>query len=225
VRTVKENGIIPFSQVIQDSNNIGTVKVVKRLGADLYYYFKLVGFGDFTNIELPGEHKGFVNHPDNWSAYSIISLSYGYEITTTLIQLARATAAIANGGYLIHPTIIKKESYPAKTDKILHDDTLRDLHIILEKSVIEGTGKRAHIKGYTILGKTGTANILENGKYNENRHLYTFIGWIEKDDYKRVIVTYVKETDHEHKRYAASITAPLFRKIAEALLIHDHIII
>lgn len=224
VRTVKENGIIPFSEVIQLSNNIGTVKVVKRLGEKLYDYYKLVGFGQYTGIQLPGEHKGFVNHPKNWSAYSIISLSFGYEITTTLIQLARAMAAIANGGYLINPTIIKQNTYPEKTNKILHDDTLADLHTILEKSVTEGTGRRAHIDGYTTFGKTGTANILENGKYNEDKHLYTFIGWVEKGDYKRVIVAYVKETNNEYKRYAAGVTAPLFKKITEALLLHDHII-
>ncbi len=224
VRTVKENGIIPFSQVIQDSNNIGTVKVVKRLGTKLYDYYKLVGFGDSTHIQLPGEHKGFVNHPDNWSAYSIISLSFGYEITTTLLQLARATASIANGGYLINPTIIKKDSYQEKTNKILHDQTLTDLHTILEKKVTQIGGKNAYIDGYTTFGKTGTANILENGKYNEDKHLYTFIGWVEKGNYKRVVVTFIKETNNEYKRYAASVTAPLFKKITEALLIHDHII-
>ena len=224
VRTVKENGVISFSQVIQDSNNIGTVKVVKRLGEKLYDYYKLVGFGELTGIQLPGEHKGFVNHPKNWSAYSIISLSFGYEITTTLLQLARAIACIANGGYVIQPTIIKVDSYPEKTTKILHDSTVSDLRTILEKKVTQIGGKNAYIDGYSTFGKTGTANILEHGKYNEDKHLYTFIGWVEKGDYKRVIVTFIKETNNEYKRYAASVTAPLFKKITEALLIHDHII-
>ena len=85
-------------------------------------------------------------------------------------------------------------------------------------------GKNAYIDGYSTFGKTGTANILEHGKYNEDKHLYTFIGWVEKGDYKRVIVTFIKETNNEYKRYAASVTAPLFKKITEALLIHDHII-
>lgn len=225
VRTVKENGIVPFSQVIQDSNNIGMVKVVKRLGEKLYDYYKLVGFGEYTGIQLPGEHKGFVNHPKNWSAYSIISLSFGYEISTTLLQLARATAAIANGGYLIQPTIIKANSYPEKTNKILHDDTVENLRTVLEKKVTQTGGKNAYIDGYTTFGKTGTANILEHGKYNEDKHLYTFIGWVEKGNYKRVVVTFVKETKNEYKRYASSVSAPLFKKITEALLLHDHIMI
>ena len=224
VRTVKENGIIPFSQVIQDSNNIGMVKVVKRLGEKLYDYYKLVGFGEYTGIQLPGEHKGFVNHPKNWSAYSIISLSFGYEISTTLIQLARAIACIANGGYLINPTILKSDSYPEKTNKILHDDTITNLRTVLEKKANQTGSKNTYIDGYTTFGKTGTANILEHGKYNEDRHLYTFIGWVEKGDYKRVIVTFVKETKNEYKRYASTVSAPLFKKITEALLIHDHII-
>jgi cell division protein FtsI/penicillin-binding protein 2 len=224
VRTAQgsENGIIPFSQVIEQSNNIGTVKVVKRVGKALYDYYKKVGFGDYTHIELPGEHKGFVNHPDNWSALSIYSLSYGYEITTTLVQLARAISVFANGGYLVQPSIMKKDTYPLLQNKIVSDLTLQQLNEILELSVRQGTGKRAHVHGYRVKGKTGTANVLENGQYNERKNLYTFIGWIEKDEYKKVIVTYVKEANR--KSYAAQITAPLFKKIAESVLVNDRII-
>ena len=223
VRTVQPHGIIPFKEVIQFSNNIGTVKIAKRINEKLYDYYRLLGFGHATGLTFPGEQKGYVNPPKNWSAYSIISLSFGYEITTTLLQLARALSVIYNGGSLVTPTLIKKsDSIQATTKPLISEHARADLDAILQGCVHEGSGKRANIPKYKITGKTGTSNILENGQYNEDKHLNTFIGYIEKDDYKRVITVYVKES--KKATYSSVITAPLFRKAAEALLIHDHII-
>lgn len=225
VRTVNPHGVISFKEVIQNSNNIGTVKIAKRINEKLYDYYHLLGFGQATGLNFPGEQKGYVNHPKKWSAYSIISLSFGYEITTTLLQLARALSVVYNGGHLVTPTLIKK-SEPAtvasSTPAIISEKTRADLDAILQASVQEGSGKRARIAGYKITGKTGTSNILENGKYNEDKHLNTFIGYVEKGDYKRVITVYVKES--KKAAYSSIITAPLFNKAAQALLIHDHII-
>ena len=225
VRTVHPHGIISFKEVIQNSNNIGTVKVAKRINEKLYDYYRLLGFGEPTGLNFPGEQKGYVNPPKKWSAYSIISLSFGYEITTTLLQLARALSVIYNGGHLVTPTLIKKsqpELPQQNTPALISEKTRIDLDTILQASVQEGSGKRAKITGYKIAGKTGTSNILENGKYNEDKHLNTFIGYLEKDNYKRVITVYVKES--KKAAYSSIITAPLFNKAAQALLIHDHII-
>lgn len=218
VRTVIPNGIIPFLQVIQDSNNIGTVKVVKRVGETLYDYYQEVGFGKSTDLGFPGEQKGFVNHPVNWSRYSIVSLSFGYEITTTLLQLARAYSIFINGEYYVQPRLLKTQ--PVKKEKLFYEkETIQDMREILQSSIEQGTGKRARIKNYKILGKTGTANILENKTYNESKNLYTFIGSIEKENYRRVITAYIRET--EKKSYSSVVAAPLFRKIAEATALHE----
>lgn len=220
VRTVIPQGKIPFIDAIKLSNNIGIVKVSKRLGHDLYNYYKLVGFGELTGINIPGEQKGFVNHPSNWSAYSIQSLSYGYEITTNLLQLARAFSVIINGGYLITPTLIKSDPIK-KTGPIISQKTVQDLRLILEETVQAGSGKHAKIDGYKILGKTGTSNLLVNGQYDDDKHLYTFIGAIEHNNYKRVIVAYIKES--KSVSYASLIAAPIFKALAEATLLHDQI--
>lgn len=226
VRTIQPHGIISFKEVIQNSNNIGTVKVAKRVNEKLYSYYKLLGFGQSTGLNFPGEQKGYVNPPKNWSAYSIVSLSFGYEITTNLLQLARALSVVYNGGHLITPTLIKsdvsKSSHEITTPALISEHARIDLDDILQSCVQEGSGKRGKITGYKITGKTGTANILENGQYNEDKHLNTFIGYIEKGDYKRVITVYVKES--KKASYSSIITAPLFGKAAQALLIHDHII-
>ena len=220
VRTVLANGVIPFEQVIEESNNIGTVKVAKRIGKKLYDYYKLVGFGKKTPLTFPGEQSGFVNPPDNWSAYSIYSLSYGYEIRTTLLQLARATSLLVNGGYLITPTLIKSDEPAKKVGPLVSEYGLDCVNHILEYAVLQGTGKKAQIPGYTVKGKTGTAMLLENGHYKDGKNLYTFIGCVEKDDYKRVICIYVKESKLES--YASVIAAPVFKEIAQATLLHDH---
>ena len=220
VRTVTPNGKIPFLDVIKFSNNIGIVKVAKRLGYELYNYYKLLGFGELTGLNIHGEQKGFVNHPSNWSAYSIQSLSYGYEITTNLLQLARAFSLIVNDGYLITPSIIKTDTIK-KIGPLISQKTIQDLRLILEEAVKEGSGKKAKIDGYKILGKTGTANLLVDGIYDDDKHLYTFMGAVEHDNYKRVIVAYIRET--KNISYASLIAAPLFRSLAEALLLHDQI--
>lgn len=220
VRTVLPLGKVSFVETIKKSNNIGIVKVTKRLGHDLYNYYKLVGFGELSGINIPGEQKGFVNHPSNWSAYSIQSLSYGYEITTNLLQLARAFSAVINGGYLMTPTLVKTDVIK-KTGPIVSQKTIQDLRFILEETIQTGSGKFAKINGYKILGKTGTSNLLANGTYNDDKHLYTFIGAIEHNNYKRVIVTYIKEC--KTVSYASQIVAPIFKSLAETTILHDQI--
>ncbi len=218
IRTVYPNGKITFLEVVQNSNNIGTVKVMKRLGTDLYDYYKLFGFGEMTGLNFSGEQKGFVNHPDNWSAWSIQSLSYGYEITTSLLQLARAMAMLVNGGYLITPQLIK-DSVIEKTGPLISQKTCEDMHKILAAVIHHGASK-AEIPGYTVYGKTGTANILINGAYDEDRHLYTFVGAIQIGKSWYVITCYVK--DSRRATYASMITAPLFKQLAEALILNEN---
>lgn len=220
VRTVYPNGKISFLEVMQHSNNIGMVKIMKRVGTDLYDYYKLFGFGEHSGLHFPGEQKGFVNHPSKWSAYSIQSLSYGYEITTSLLHLARAFSLLINGGYLVKPKLIKDE-LTQSTGPLISQKTLQDIQQMLHATVEDGSAVKAKIKGYTVYGKTGTAHILENGKYNEDRHFYSFLGAVESGSYKRVIVCYVK--DSRKTTYASQITAPMFKLLAESMILHEQL--
>jgi cell division protein FtsI (penicillin-binding protein 3) len=218
IRTVYPNGKITFKEVMQYSNNIGTVKIMKRLGTDLYDYYKLFGFGEMTGLNFPGEQKGFVNHPDNWSAWSIQSLAYGYEITTSLLHLARAMGLLVNGGYLVTPHLIK-DQVVEKTGPLISQKTCDDIKTILDAVIHDGSGLRAVVPGYTVYGKTGTANILINGAYDDDRHLYTFAGAIQIGKSWYVITCYVK--DSRKSTYASMITAPLFKQLAETLILHE----
>lgn len=225
VNTVHENGAIPFWKVIAVSNNIGTATVTLRLGPTLYDHYKRLGFTESTGIGFPGEQAGFVNHPDNWSKQSILSLSYGYEVAITILQLAKAFAMIANNGYTVHPRLILEPQVIQKTmpqAPLYSAQSIAAIKDILEKTTNEGSCKRARIKGYRIMTKTGTANVLTNGKYNNEINRFTCSGIVEKDGYQRVIVAYIK-APFKHRTYAATMVVPLFEKVAEKILIQDRI--
>ncbi|HEV2601606.1 MAG TPA: penicillin-binding protein 2 [Candidatus Babeliales bacterium] len=226
INTVRSSvaGEIPFCQVIEKSNNIGIAKVVTRLGPKLYDHYIRLGFGTKTGIEFPGEQSGFVNPPENWSKQSIFSLSYGYEINATLLQLACAFAIIANNGYAIQPTLIMDQKKPTKkSEKLYSDETLANIRQILENTVLRGSAKKAQMKGYTVLGKTGTAKLLDNGSYSDTKNMYTCVGLVQKGEYQRVIVTCIKESPLP-RLYASTVAVPLFERIAGKTVIHDKII-
>jgi len=226
VNTVHEHGKIPFWQVIAVSNNIGTASVTLRLGTKLYDHYKRLGFTETTGIGFPGEQAGFVNHPDNWSKQSILSLSYGYEIAITPLQLAQAFSVIAHNGFMIHPRLILEPEpiqKKAPETRLYSEQSIAAIKDILEKTTLQGTCKRARIKGYRVMCKTGTANTLTNGIYTTDINRFTCSGIVEKDDYQRVIVAYIKAPSKKG-RYAATVATPLFERVAEKILINDKIL-
>lgn len=221
INTPVAHGVIPFMDVIAFSNNIGIATVAKRLGTKLYDHYKRLGFGVKTGSEFLGENTGFINPPEKWSKQSIISLSYGYEISATILQLASAFCTIATG-YKVKPTLMFR-SHQTNGTKLYSDDALKVIKEILERTTLHGTARRARIKGYRVMSKTGTANMLIDGKYNPGKNLYSCAGIIEKDDYQRVIVTFVKQAQQKNL-FASTVAVPLFEAVAERMLIHDTII-
>jgi cell division protein FtsI (penicillin-binding protein 3) len=223
INTVKAHGVIPFTDVIAFSNNIGIAIVAQRLEEKLYDHYKQLGLGSKTGIKFPGENPGFLNPPEKWSKQSIISLSYGYEVSMTLLQLACVFSIIATG-HKVTPTLIcTNQSSSHGDDKVYSPTTLNTIKEILERTTLHGTARKAAIKGYRVMTKTGTANMLVDGKYNPEENIYTCAGIVEKDNYQRVIVTFVKKAQQKNL-YAATVAVPLFETVAERMLIHDTII-
>lgn len=232
INTWKAHGKLTFSQVMQTSNNIGIAKVALRLGPKLYEHYKRFGFGSKTGLGFAGEAKGFINPPVKWSKRSIISLSYGYEINATLLQLTRAFCALAVG----YPVALKiiddnnKQQLPVNSKQeheqkqnFYSPQTLAIVREILCKAVTEGTAYKAAVKGYTIWGKTGTARLIIDGAYVPNRNIFTFVCVVEKNNYKRVVVTCIKDAAKKNL-YASSVTAPLAEKITQKMLIHERVL-
>jgi len=216
------SGLHPFWMAVWKSNNVGTAKVAKRLGPKLYYHLRRLGFGDKTGIHFPGERSGFVNPPHNWSRSSIIVLSFGYEITATLLQLGKAFSIIANGGYNVQPTLVldppsKKLSLASK--RLYREETVDHIKNILELK--EWVKNRYGIEGFRVMGKTGTARRVKEKKYSDKHHVYTYAGIVEKGDYRRVIITFVKEPKETKFLWSSQISLPMFHDIAQRMVVYD----
>lgn len=223
ITTVTPQGKVTFAEIIQHSNNIGIAKVAFRLQERLYDYFKLFGFGQKTGLSFPGQQYGFINPPEKWSAHSIISLSYGYEMSATLLQLVRAFSMFANGGRLVTPHILTSPICEF-SPQIVSTEALTTMRTILEETTRKGSARYAYIPGYTILAKTGTANFLVDGFYDEDKKIYCFLVIIEKGTYKRIIGAYLKDTAHKQS-YASTVVAPMCKAVMEKMVIHEHQII
>jgi cell division protein FtsI (penicillin-binding protein 3) len=216
-------GTHPFTEVLRHSNNVGIAKIAKRLGPKLYYHLERLGFGKPTGIGFPGERSGFVNPPRNWSRSSLIVLSFGYEIMATLLQLGRAFSVIANGGNEVQPLLVtkpKRTTTPLFASRLYSEKTVNQLKDILE---IEGWVKdKYQIPGYRLMGKTGTARSMKDGRYSAKDHVYTYAGIVEKGNYKRVIITFIREPkEGKANIWASEIALPIFHDIAQKMIVYD----
>ena len=223
VNTWKAHGEIPFHDVIAFSNNIGIAQVAQRIDYKLHEHYTRLGFGTKSGIGFPGEQKGFVNPPHKWSKQSIISLSYGYEIMGTILQLAHAFSIIANDGFEVKPKLVMNSEKPPKGKQLYSPESIKAIRSTLEKTTKYGTARGAKIPGCTIMAKTGTTNILVNGKYAHDKNMFTCAGIIQKDTYKRVVVTFVRQASRSNL-YAAQVAVPLFKRIAQKTLVHDRMV-
>ncbi|MCX5668828.1 MAG: penicillin-binding transpeptidase domain-containing protein [Candidatus Omnitrophica bacterium] len=218
------HGNLTFKQVIEESSNIGTVKVAQLLGADtLYRYIKAFGFGSKLGIDLSGEISGMISPPRAWSKTSITAVPIGQEVGVTALQLASAISVIANGGQLMKPYIIDsvrdnqgriiKQNKPVLIRKVISVDTAMRIKKILTGVIEEGTGKLGKVLGFSAAGKTGTAQKLEpNGSYSHNKFVASFIGFCPAED---PLLTIVVTVDEPHPYYFGGVVAaPVFQKVA-----------
>jgi cell division protein FtsI (penicillin-binding protein 3) len=220
IKDHEKQGVISVSQVIEYSSNIGTAKLALALGAERFYkYIKMFGFNSMTGIDLNGEEKGLLKPTAQWSKRSLHTISFGQEIATTPLQTVNAFSAIANGGVLLKPKIIKSigdVNYQSKEviRRVVSDATSYKMRQILKNVVDKGTGKSAKIKGYTVGGKTGTAQKIDpqTGKYSTKHYVASFCGMVPAMDPEIVILVMFDEPKGEY--YAASVAAPVFAKIA-----------
>lgn len=213
----ERNNILPFCDVLRYSSNVGIAKVAKRLNSRLYFHLRRLGFGSKTGIEFPGERSGFVNPPEHWTKPSLIVLSFGYEIMVTLSQMTKAFSVIANGGYDMKLRLLNSDldSTNKARHKLYSDKTIEYM-----KTIMQSVCEKHQIPEFRIMGKTGTARCVKDGKYSNKHHTFTFGGIVEKGDYKRVIVTFIKEPE-KASLWASEVALPLFHRIAESMIVYD----
>ena len=185
--------MLTASQIIHHSSNIGIIKIMDQVGQKkLFSMSRDFGFGSKTGINLNGEVSGKLNHYNDWSAVSLGMIAMGHEVGVTAIQLASAYCAIANGGYLLKPRIVKQimdeseniifSEEPVVVRKIADDSTIESVRKMLRGVVVKGTGRNADLPGWKVAGKTGTAQKWKNGKYSNNDFISNFIGFFPADN-------------------------------------------
>jgi cell division protein FtsI (penicillin-binding protein 3) len=220
---------LTFREVIARSSDVGVVRVAQRLGRDNFdRYMRDFGFGAITGIDLPGESTGLLRPTTKWSALSLASISFGQEVGVTALQMAVAVGAIANGGYLMKPLIVRqlengaghvlKATAPVAVRRVIDTETSDTLTRILKTVVTNGTGRHAAIPGYVVAGKTGTAQKIDaQGRYSMIDHVASFVGYVPASRPALVVLVSL-DTPRGARNEGGDVAAPVFARVAEHAL-------
>ncbi|MFQ5669336.1 MAG: penicillin-binding transpeptidase domain-containing protein [Acidobacteriota bacterium] len=221
---------LTFAQVLAQSSNVGAIKAGLRLAPPTFYAtIRRFGFGEKTGIGLPGELKGLVRPPEVWSLLSQPALSIGQEILVTPLQVISAIGAVANGGVLIRPWIVRSlrdesgrlvHSFrPPAGRRVVSRKTARLLTAMLQKVVQDGTGKAAAIPGYQAAGKTGTAQQSAPGVdgYAKGKYVASFAGYVPAA-HPRLVALFVINEPASRRHHGGDVAAPAFSRFAARVL-------
>ncbi len=226
VHDTHPHGVMTFTDVLVKSSNVGAIKAGFRIGPDrLEKYVRRFGFGSRLMGELPAESPGIV-----WSSLSdsaLASVSMGYQVSVTPLQMITAVSSIANGGVLMRPHIVRATiadgvrhlEAPEAVRRTISAGTAATLTGIMEGVVDHGTATAARLDGYTIAGKTGTAAKLEDGQYSKRDYMASFVGFLPS---RKPVVTIlvVIDTPRTGTYYGGSVSGPVFKRIAEVAIRH-----
>jgi cell division protein FtsI (penicillin-binding protein 3) len=222
-------GWMTFAQMIQKSSNIGAAKTGMLVGDQrLYRYLQAFGFGQRTDIDLPGEVSGLLKAPREWGRRSLASISMGQEVGVTPLQMITAVSAIANDGVLMKPYVVAEvrdqkaqrmtEILPQVKSRVVSPATAHTLTTIMEGVVSSGTGTKAAIPGFRVAGKTGTAQKVDprTGTYSSALSIGSFVGFVPADAPRLTIIVVIDEPQGE--AWGGVVAAPVFRRVGEQVL-------
>lgn len=218
---------LSFAEVIKKSSNVGTIKVAQKIGKDeVFNYARRYGFGVKTDIQFPGEQEGIIHPLKEWGELALAQAAIGHGVCVTALQLAYAYAAIANGGYLIKPQLVKSirtkdgiTIYDGKTQyirRVASSETMHTMRELLRMTVKSGTGLKAEINGMAIAGKTGTAQKVTETGYSQTDYVATFVGFFPANNPKLLCVIVVdnpKGIEHTGGNVSAPILRDVFTRI------------
>jgi len=230
IRDAHRNGWLSLTQCLQRSSNVCLAKLAGVLGRRrLYEALRRFGFGERTGIPVPGETGGLLRHYSRWYDVDLAAISFGQGISVSNLQLATAVSALANGGMLMRPIVVRRvigadgrlvaEYPPAVRRRVVSERTARLVASMLTSVTEEGgTGTEAAVAGFDVAGKTGTAQKADprRGGYAEGKWTASFVGFVPAQDPRLVISVVVDEPLINH--YGGIVAAPVFRRIAERSL-------
>ncbi len=223
-------GYLSVRDVLIKSSNIGAAKLAMSVGDQKFYeYIRRFGFGERTGIELPGEINGVIRPPQAWSKISITRIPMGHEVGVTPLQMTLAMATIANGGKLVTPRIIKSVTtsdgkiisslMPIIQRRVISPETAKQIGEALRGVVSDqGTAAAAAVPGFTIAGKTGTAQkVNPHGGYDHGKDVVSFLGYLPADhpEFVGLVVLDDAHTSDPHLNYGGKVAGPIFSRVAE----------
>lgn len=224
----KPFGVLSVRDILAQSSDVGTIKIALRLGAPKFYQvIRDFDIGEPTGIELPGENRGLMRPIENWSANSIGSLAMGQEVSATPVQIISVVSAIANGGLLYRPRVVHEirggnvpeslREHPEPT-QATDPKTAATLREMMENVILDGTGRRAKLDGYTAAGKSGTAQKIDpdTGRYSRTQYIASFIGFAPVNEPILTILVELDSPVGEH--FGGDVGGPVFKRVAEQVL-------
>jgi cell division protein FtsI (penicillin-binding protein 3) len=220
-------GTLTVRGILANSSDVGAIKIALRLGAPRFYdTIRRFGIGQPTGIELPGENRGLLRPIENWTASSIGSLAMGQEVSVTPIQIISAISAIANGGTLYRPRVVREARGGVEPASLPGNDpvqatepkTAATIREMMEDVVLEGTGKPARLDGYTAAGKSGTAQKIDpaTGRYSRSEYNASFVGFAPVNEPAITILVVLDSPEGAH--HGGQVGGPVFKRIAEQVL-------
>lgn len=216
IRDVHNFGVLTTTTVITRSSNIGAAKIAALVPDQKFYStIRSFGYGSTPHSGFPGEAAGIVQPPDRWSGSTKTTMSYGYGLNVTALQIARAYCALGNGGHLLEPTFVKGQRNPSV--QIADPKITREVVDMMETVVTQGGAKAAGILGYRVAGKTGTARQASGGGYAAGRYASLFAGLVPAS-HPRFATVIVINDSQEGGYYGGLVSAPVFHNIMEGAL-------
>ncbi|WP_281648606.1 penicillin-binding protein 2 [Parendozoicomonas sp. Alg238-R29] len=214
VKDARDYGTLDLAGILAKSSNVGMTKMALDIGPNaVISLFQRVGFGQSTGVVFPGERTGLLPVRNKWRPIETATLSYGYGITVTALQLAQAYMVLANDGKAIPVSILKRD-IPAESQQVISPDVARDVMGMMETVASKkGTARRARIDGYEVAGKTGTVKKLEAGEYSSDSYISLFAGIAPADD-PRIVMVIMVDGARAGKYYGGVVAAPVFSRVA-----------
>ncbi|HNV02477.1 MAG TPA: penicillin-binding protein [Vicinamibacterales bacterium] len=219
-------GVLSFTDVIVKSSNVGAIKIGLGVGAErLGRYARRFGFGERLSVDLPGETRGLLLDSAQWNQSGLMSIAMGYQIGVTPLQMAAAVSAVANGGVLLRPRIVRALRrggvrtgvMPQELRRPISEATASEIVSIMEQVVERGTGTAARVAGYSVAGKTGTASKAVARGYSKTDYQSSFVGFVPSRRPAFTILVVI-DSPHAGAIYGGAVAAPVFQRIANAAL-------
>jgi cell division protein FtsI (penicillin-binding protein 3) len=218
IHDARNYGLLSLGQVIEKSSNVGAARIAMALDKErMWSMFRNVGFGETTGSQLPAESAGLLNLPSRWVPIDQAHVAFGYGISVTALQLARAYTALANDGVVMPLTLLRRDQ-AVHGLRVMSAVTARHIRDMLELAVSEaGTGTEAQVQHYRVAGKTGTVHKLVAGNYAEDRYIASFAGMAPASRPRLVMVVTMDEPS-EGAHFGGQVAAPVFSSVMSGAL-------